>query len=141
MTRSLHSYRVHSIDSWKMPLPHSRAAPRRGQQRLIWIKAHSRLSRYVWNRRRTHPSRIAGQLPHTIERARPCRNRGGGGERIPFMQRVLDNPFLLLFLGVVLPTVLYVLWGVLELTSVPHRQLGEGGEDGHPSPQGAHLVE
>ncbi len=44
---------------------------------------------------------------------------GGGGERIPFMQRVLDNPFLLLFLGVVLPTVLYVLWGVLELTSVP----------------------
>jgi hypothetical protein len=40
-------------------------------------------------------------------------------ERIPFMQRVLDNPFLLLFLGVTIPTVFYVLWGVMELTQVP----------------------
>jgi hypothetical protein len=40
-------------------------------------------------------------------------------ERVPFMQRVLDNPFLLLFLGVTLPTVLYILWGVMELTQVP----------------------
>jgi hypothetical protein len=40
-------------------------------------------------------------------------------ERIPFMQRVLDNPFLLLFLGVVVPTVLYILWGVMELTQIP----------------------
>jgi len=40
-------------------------------------------------------------------------------ERIPFMQRVLDNPFLLLFLGVVIPTVLYILWGVMELTQIP----------------------
>ena len=42
-----------------------------------------------------------------------------GPERIPFMQRVLDNPFLLLFLGVTLPTVLYILWGVMELSQVP----------------------
>jgi hypothetical protein len=40
-------------------------------------------------------------------------------ERIPFMQRLLDNPFLLLFLGVVLPAVLYTLWGVMELASIP----------------------
>lgn len=40
-------------------------------------------------------------------------------ERIPFMQRLLDNPFLLLFLGVVIPTVFYILWGVMELTQVP----------------------
>ena len=40
-------------------------------------------------------------------------------ERIPFMQRVLDNPFLLLFLGVTIPTVFYILWGVMELTQVP----------------------
>lgn len=40
-------------------------------------------------------------------------------ERIPFMQRVLDNPFLLLFLGVVLPAVIYILWGVMELTQIP----------------------
>jgi hypothetical protein len=40
-------------------------------------------------------------------------------ERVPFMQRVLDNPFLLLFLGVVMPTVLYIIWGVIELTQIP----------------------
>jgi hypothetical protein len=40
-------------------------------------------------------------------------------ERIPVMQRILDNPFLLLFLGVTLPTVLYILWGVMEVASVP----------------------
>ena len=40
-------------------------------------------------------------------------------ERVPVMQRVLDNPFLLLFLGVTLPTVLYILWGVMELSQVP----------------------
>jgi len=40
-------------------------------------------------------------------------------ERIPIMQRILDNPFLLLFLGVTIPTVLYLLWGVMEIASVP----------------------
>jgi len=29
-------------------------------------------------------------------------------ERIPIMQRILGNPFLLLFLGVTLPNVLYI---------------------------------
>ena len=43
----------------------------------------------------------------------------GQPERVPFMQRVLDNPFLLLFLGVVMPTVLYIIWGVIELTQIP----------------------
>ncbi len=41
---------------------------------------------------------------------------------IPMMQRVLDNPFLLLFLGVTIPTVLYLLWGVMELASIPLAQ-------------------
>ena len=40
-------------------------------------------------------------------------------ERIPPFQQVLDNPFLLLFLGVALPTVLYILWGVMEIATVP----------------------
>jgi hypothetical protein len=40
-------------------------------------------------------------------------------ERMPFMQRVLDNPFLLLFFGVVVPAVLYILWGVMEITQIP----------------------
>lgn len=40
-------------------------------------------------------------------------------ERIPVMQRMLDNPFLLLFLGVTIPTVFYILWGLIELTQMP----------------------
>jgi len=40
-------------------------------------------------------------------------------ERVPMMQRILDNPFLLLFLGVTVPTVLYLMWGVMEVASVP----------------------
>jgi hypothetical protein len=40
-------------------------------------------------------------------------------ERVPFMQRVLDDPFLLLFVGVTIPTVFYLLWGVMEVASVP----------------------
>lgn len=40
-------------------------------------------------------------------------------DRIPFMQRVLDNPFLLLFLGVTVPTVFYIIWGVMEIVQIP----------------------
>ena len=40
-------------------------------------------------------------------------------ERIPVFQRMLDNPFLLLFLGVVMPTVFYVIWGVMEIVTIP----------------------
>ena len=40
-------------------------------------------------------------------------------EQIPFMQRVLDNPFLLLFLGVAVPTVFYSIWGIMEIIQIP----------------------
>ena len=40
-------------------------------------------------------------------------------EHIPFFQRVLDNPFLLLFLGVVFPTVFYIMWGIMEIATIP----------------------
>ena len=40
-------------------------------------------------------------------------------ERIPVMQKILDNPFLLLFLGVTIPTVFYVIWGVMEIVQIP----------------------
>jgi hypothetical protein len=40
-------------------------------------------------------------------------------ERIPFMQQLLDNPFLLLFLGVTIPTIFYIIWGVMEIVSIP----------------------
>jgi len=44
---------------------------------------------------------------------------GPGTERVPVMQRILDNPFILLFLGVVLPTVFYIVWGIMEIISIP----------------------
>lgn len=37
----------------------------------------------------------------------------------PLMQRVLDNPFILLFLGVAFPAVLYLIWGIMEIVSIP----------------------
>jgi len=40
-------------------------------------------------------------------------------EQVPFMQRLLDSPFLLLFLGVIIPTVLYLVWGIMEVVSIP----------------------
>ncbi|MBF0093394.1 MAG: hypothetical protein HQL33_07570 [Alphaproteobacteria bacterium] len=39
---------------------------------------------------------------------------------IPLMQRILDNPFLLLFLGVVVPSVSYTIWGVIEVLQIPN---------------------
>jgi len=44
---------------------------------------------------------------------------GDEEERIPAMQHLLDNPFLLLFFGVAIPTVLYILWGVMEIVTLP----------------------
>jgi len=39
--------------------------------------------------------------------------------RVPIMQRIIDNPFLLLFIGVVVPTVFYVIWGIMEIITIP----------------------
>ncbi|MBL8518781.1 MAG: hypothetical protein JNM76_17585 [Betaproteobacteria bacterium] len=50
--------------------------------------------------------------PHTPQEDDP-------DEPIPFMQQLLDNPFLLLFLGVMVPMVVYTLWGVIDILSVP----------------------
>ena len=35
------------------------------------------------------------------------------------MQRVLDNPFLLLFLGIATPALLYLIWGIMEIIQIP----------------------
>lgn len=39
--------------------------------------------------------------------------------RIPVMQRILDNPFMLLFIGVVVPAVFYIIWGIMEIVTIP----------------------
>ena len=40
-------------------------------------------------------------------------------EPVPAMQQLLDNPFLLLFIGIAMPTVLYIVWGVMEIVIIP----------------------
>ena len=45
--------------------------------------------------------------------------QSAGDEDIPLMQKILDNHFLLLFLGVAVPTVLYLVWGVIEVAQIP----------------------
>ena len=40
-------------------------------------------------------------------------------EKVPMMQQLLDNPCLLLFLGVMIPMVVYTLWGVIDILTVP----------------------
>ena len=60
-----------------------------------------------------------------VERTETVGDEGAAGKsrlehgRPSFMQRLLDNPFLLLFLGVTLPTVLYLVWGILEIAQIP----------------------
>jgi hypothetical protein len=39
--------------------------------------------------------------------------------KVPLMQQLLDNPFLLLFLGVLIPMVVYTLWGVIDILTIP----------------------
>ena len=40
-------------------------------------------------------------------------------DKIPVMQQIMDNPFLLLFIGVTVPTVFYIIWGVMEIVTIP----------------------
>ncbi len=40
-------------------------------------------------------------------------------EKVPLIQQLLDNPFLLLFLGVMIPMIVYSLWGVIDILTVP----------------------
>ena len=40
-------------------------------------------------------------------------------EGTPIIQQILDNPFLLLCLGIAMPTVLYIVWRVMEIVTIP----------------------
>jgi hypothetical protein len=40
-------------------------------------------------------------------------------QKLPLLQRVLDNPWLLLVLGVLIPVLSYTVWGWIEISLVP----------------------
>ncbi len=44
-------------------------------------------------------------------------------EPVSTMQRILDNPFILLFIGIICPTLIYLVWGVMEIMAVPNAPL------------------
>ena len=44
-------------------------------------------------------------------------------EPVSIMQRILDNPFILLFIGIISPTLIYLVWGVMEIMAVPNAPL------------------
>jgi hypothetical protein len=52
----------------------------------------------------------------------PNNSHHDNDERIPAMQALLENPFLLLFIGVAMPTVFYIIWGIMEIVSLPIAQ-------------------
>ncbi len=43
--------------------------------------------------------------------------------KTPLLQRLMDNPWLLLVLGVLIPLLSYTLWGWIELYNVSPAQL------------------
>ena len=49
----------------------------------------------------------------------PVSEEAPAPENVPLMQRVLDNPFLLLVLGIAVPAVFYIIWGIIEITQIP----------------------
>lgn len=46
-------------------------------------------------------------------------NETNNQEREPFFKLILDDPIILLFLGVVVFMVFYLAWGLIELGNVP----------------------
>jgi len=49
----------------------------------------------------------------------PASQEAPAPEDIPMMQRLLDNPFVLLVLGIAVPAVFYIIWGIIEITQIP----------------------
>ena len=46
-------------------------------------------------------------------------SHGDAGERVPLGQRLFDNMYLLLFLGVLVMLVVFTGWGLWEIVSLP----------------------
>jgi hypothetical protein len=63
--------------------------------------------------------RSAVECPRPKETTVNAQDTGTSDEPVPWMQQLLDNPFLLLFIGVLVPMVVYTLWGVIDILTVP----------------------
>ena len=65
---------------------------------------------------------LAGSVRHDRGKGdgeHPMSAQDDPNEKVPMMQQLLDNPFLLLFIGVMVPMVVYTLWGVIDILTIP----------------------
>ena len=46
-------------------------------------------------------------------------SEGGEAQRPHWLQRLMDNPWLLLAIGLLIPFLSYTLWGWIELANLP----------------------
>jgi len=46
-------------------------------------------------------------------------DKGSPEEKVPLAQAFFDNIFLLLVLGLAVPIVFYLIWGLFEIASIP----------------------
>lgn len=54
-----------------------------------------------------------------LTREKTMNHHDDENEKVPLIQQLLDSPFLLLFLGVMIPMIVYNLWGVIDILTVP----------------------
>jgi hypothetical protein len=95
------------------------------RRHLIFIKRRLRgcdQDAFVAGIRRWRSARSAisrGSEPGLGQGEKRMNQHDDENDPIPLMQKLLDNPFLLLFLGVLVPMLLYNLWGVVDILTVP----------------------
>jgi hypothetical protein len=77
---------------------------------LEWIKAAMEA---------TAKNRADRPLLPAEERLMNANHNDDATAAVPWVQQLLDNPFLLLFLGVFVPMVLYTVWGVYDILTLP----------------------
>ncbi len=66
------------------------------------------------------PGRMSNDVSvNDLKKGLTMNETNADNEPVPLMQQLLDNPFLLLFLGVMVPMVVYTLWGVIDILTVP----------------------
>jgi plastocyanin len=75
---------------------------------------------------------MAAHSGPTAGAAQIGRRRDGGAEEgvVPALQRLLENIPFLIFIGLVMPTVVYTVWSITELVMLP--RFGEAGAHGSP---------
>jgi hypothetical protein len=77
---------------------------------LDWFKCNAEAAFQNEFARKPHKERaMSPETQHNDDATAP----------VPWMQQLLDNPFILLFLGVFVPMVVYTAWGVFDILTLP----------------------